>query len=161
MGTAPRIGTHEGGAGAGERRVVGRARDPVGEHDFAAADAFHAGVNPDEFVVLNRHPVLDFNPGNGEPETPPLEFCIRHAALPHERRAPEFAPHEVVAVVRAPHLIRLGIPYAHFRRSGSVCPFHVRNMLPRRTGCRTFLGDGVRRRPPPPASGPATARRRV
>jgi len=121
---------------------TGRARDPVGEHDFTASDAFHACVNPDEFVVLHRDPVFDFDPGNREPQASALEFRVRHAALAHERRPPEFTPHQVVAVVRTTHLIGLGVPHAHFRRSDSVCVFHAPNMLPRRAGCRTFFRDG-------------------
>ena len=32
-------------------------------------------------------------------------------------------------MVRAPHLVGLGVPHAHFRGSDSVCGFHPLNML--------------------------------
>ena len=82
--TAPGIGTHEGCTGASERRVIGRAGDPVREHDFAASEALHAGVNPDEFVVCDGDPVLDFDSGDREPQASALEFRVRHAMVPHE-----------------------------------------------------------------------------
>ena len=72
--TAPGIGTHEGGACAGECRVVGRPGDPVREHDFAASEALHAGVNPNEFVVFDGDSVLDLDSGDREPQASALEF---------------------------------------------------------------------------------------